>query len=53
MCGIAGVMRFDGCVPSADNVRAMCDAMVHRGPDDQGLYADDIVAIGMRRAIRS
>jgi asparagine synthase (glutamine-hydrolysing) len=42
-------MRFDGCVPSADNVRAMCDAMVHRGPDDQGLYADDIVAIGMRR----
>lgn len=30
-------------------VRAMCDAMVHRGPDDEGLWSDGIVSIGMRR----
>jgi asparagine synthase (glutamine-hydrolysing) len=27
----------------------MCDAIAHRGPDDQGLYGGDGVALGMRR----
>ena len=27
----------------------MCAAMVHRGPDDEGLYLGDGVALGMRR----
>jgi asparagine synthase (glutamine-hydrolysing) len=27
----------------------MCDAMVHRGPDDQGLLADDTCVLGHRR----
>ncbi|MBF8300103.1 MAG: Asparagine synthase, glutamine-hydrolyzing [Acidobacteria bacterium] len=27
----------------------MCGAMVHRGPDDEGIYLGDGVAIGMRR----
>jgi asparagine synthase (glutamine-hydrolysing) len=49
MCGIAGIMRWDGASPSTDDVQAMCDVMVHRGPDDQGLYGDSQVALGMRR----
>jgi asparagine synthase (glutamine-hydrolysing) len=30
-------------------VRQMCAAMTHRGPDDEGVYADGPAAIGMRR----
>jgi asparagine synthase (glutamine-hydrolysing) len=49
MCGIAGIVRWDGApVPEAD-IRAMCSAIVHRGPDDEGVYLGDGVALGMRR----
>jgi asparagine synthase (glutamine-hydrolysing) len=50
MCGIAGVMKFgrDSRVDS-DSVQRMCAAMVHRGPDDGGVYTDGAVGIGMRR----
>jgi asparagine synthase (glutamine-hydrolysing) len=50
MCGIAGLMKFGQdarAEPSA--VRQMCSAMVHRGPDDEGVYTDGGVGIGMRR----
>ncbi|MBX3112206.1 MAG: asparagine synthase (glutamine-hydrolyzing) [Fimbriimonadaceae bacterium] len=35
----------------ADRVRQMCDSMVHRGPDDQGLWTDEKrqVTLGQRR----
>jgi asparagine synthase (glutamine-hydrolysing) len=49
MCGIAGLMRWDGPPPTAADAHAMCDVMVHRGPDDEGLYVGDGVALGMRR----
>src|SRR5262245_37166931 len=49
MCGIAGMIRWDGQPPRRADVEAMCDAMVHRGPDDMGVYADAQVALGMRR----
>src|SRR5437764_1049439 len=50
MCGIAGELRLVlGERARADRVRAMCDVMVHRGPDDEGLLAHAEVALGMRR----
>ena len=49
MCGIAGMVRWNGSPPSAREVEQMCDAIRHRGPDDQGVYADAHAAIGMRR----
>jgi asparagine synthase (glutamine-hydrolysing) len=50
MCGIAGEMRLtSGERPSPARVRAMCDVMVHRGPDSFGEYAHGEVAFGMRR----
>src|SRR5262245_42525886 len=50
MCGIAGEMRRTlGERASAERVRAMCDVMVHRGPDSFGEYVRDEVALGMRR----
>src|SRR5439155_15388364 len=33
----------------ARRVRAMCDAIVHRGPDSDGYHVADGVALGMRR----
>jgi asparagine synthase (glutamine-hydrolysing) len=49
MCGIAGIVRWDGRAVAEAEIRAMCGAMVHRGPDDEGIYLGDGVAIGMRR----
>jgi asparagine synthase (glutamine-hydrolysing) len=50
MCGIAGVVRFgeDAQVDPAV-LRQMCAAMVHRGPDDEGIYAQGRVGLGVRR----
>ncbi len=50
MCGIAGIIHTDRSHPvSSDTVVAMCDALIHRGPDDSGHYIDGHVGIGMRR----
>jgi asparagine synthase (glutamine-hydrolysing) len=49
MCGIAG-LASSGAVPvSLQQLQRMCNAMVHRGPDDAGYLVDSDVAIGMRR----
>ena len=48
MCGIAGFALQNGAAQES-LIRNMCDAIVHRGPDDEGVYADGPVAIGMRR----
>src|SRR5215510_1000632 len=49
MCGIAGLLTLGGKVVSHEEVQSMCDAMVHRGPDDDGYYAASEVVLGMRR----
>ena len=50
MCGIAGILQFERdhrADPAA--LRAMCQIMAHRGPDDDGYYTDGPAGIGMRR----
>lgn len=50
MCGIVGVVhRRDGPPVSERTIRRMCDAIRHRGPDDEGRFVRDRVGIGMRR----
>jgi len=49
MCGIAGIVSFDARPVALDDLRAMCAAMVHRGPDEDGFYVDPHVGLGMRR----
>lgn len=50
MCGIAGVFAAGGMLPFGGGVvEAMCRQIVHRGPDDQGVYRDVSAQIGMRR----
>jgi asparagine synthase (glutamine-hydrolysing) len=50
MCGIIGFINFDSNL-SADQqtARAMSAAILHRGPDDEGFYFNQNVALGMRR----
>lgn len=48
MCGIAGVVGPRGS-NHGQSVRDMCDAMVHRGPDDDGFFDEDGAHLGMRR----
>jgi len=49
MCGIAGLVRWDGPSVLEDEVRAMCRMMVHRGPDEEGVFLGHGVGMGMRR----
>ncbi len=50
MCGIAGMVQThpDGAVDSA-TIHRMCEAIVHRGPDDEGIFVKAGVGLGMRR----
>ena len=48
MCGIAGYCLKDGNADAA-LVRAMCDVIRHRGPDDAGYLTTGSAALGMRR----
>jgi asparagine synthase (glutamine-hydrolysing) len=50
MCGIAGVVEThpEGAVDNA-TVHRMCEAIVHRGPDDEGIFVKAGVGLGMRR----
>jgi asparagine synthase (glutamine-hydrolysing) len=49
VCGIAGIVRWDHAPVLEHEIRSMCGAMAHRGPDDEGIYLGDGVALGMRR----
>jgi asparagine synthase (glutamine-hydrolysing) len=49
VCGIYGIVQLDGALAPADALRRMGQTIVHRGPDDDGVYHDGPCAIGMRR----
>ena len=49
MCGIAGIFGMKDMRVAAKTVQRMTDSIAHRGPDDQGTYADDYVALGHAR----
>ena len=38
MCGICGIVDFSGDSVQEDILRKMCQMMIHRGPDDEGVY---------------
>ena len=52
MCGIAGWINLDTTKPNHNAepvLHSMCETIVHRGPDSEGLWTDETVALGMRR----
>ncbi|MDT5270944.1 MAG: hypothetical protein QOH49_3130 [Acidobacteriota bacterium] len=50
MCGISGIISERGITPDdLQRVAAMSRALMHRGPDDSGVYSASQVALASRR----
>ncbi len=49
MCGICGKISFTDEIVDRGPVAAMCDTIVHRGPDGRGIYTAPHVGLGQRR----
>ena len=50
MCGIVGKLNLQSTEPVAfDAIVRMCRQIRHRGPDDEGIYLDGNLGMGMRR----
>jgi len=52
MCGIAGCIALNGNINSntlKQRIAKMASSLIHRGPDDGGIYIKEHVALGHRR----
>ena len=49
MCGITGILHFNKLPDAPQRVRAMTNAIAHRGPDAEGFYDEPSIALGHRR----
>lgn len=49
MCGLTGILHFDGAPASPVLLKCMTDAVAHRGPDGEGYYVDGSLGLGHRR----
>lgn len=49
MCGISGIYGITNKTESTSLVKRMNACIAHRGPDDEGFYIDDHIALGQRR----
>ncbi|MBR3208982.1 MAG: asparagine synthase (glutamine-hydrolyzing) [Bacilli bacterium] len=47
MCGFVGYINKEK--NKQDNIKKMADLIAHRGPDSEGYYCDDEIALGFRR----
>lgn len=49
MCGIVGIVNGESKRVDEALLGRMCNAIRHRGPDDDGFYVNGAVGLGMRR----
>ncbi|KAA5533764.1 asparagine synthase (glutamine-hydrolyzing) [Taibaiella lutea] len=49
MCGIAGILNINRQPVSHQEIILMTNALAHRGPDGEGTYIDEYMALGHRR----
>ena len=49
MCAISGILNHHSKDEASSIIRSMTSAQAHRGPDDEGFFVDDTVALGHRR----
>ncbi|WP_165061341.1 asparagine synthase (glutamine-hydrolyzing) [Adlercreutzia sp. ZJ154] len=49
MCGFVGFVSTDRSYDRRSVLRNMADSIIHRGPDSDGYFDDEVVALGFRR----
>jgi asparagine synthase (glutamine-hydrolysing) len=49
MCGLTGYINLNKAPASSEILQKMTDAIRHRGPDGEGYWVEDNIAIGHRR----
>ncbi len=49
MCGIAGILNFNGEQVHENQLRVMMQKMKHRGPDDDGVFMEKNIGLGFVR----
>jgi len=49
MCGIAGIVSLDGRPVAAGDLERLAQALVHRGPDGEGVYHQEGIGLVHRR----
>lgn len=49
MCGICGIVNYNGNADGEPTLRTMMAAMKHRGPDDEGVFSERNTALGFVR----
>ena len=49
MCGIAGIIRHKPSSDTENYVSKMTSMLIHRGPDDEGVWCEGQVGLGHRR----
>ena len=47
MCGLAGILTQTSSSNCEDSLRKMGQSLVHRGPDDEGIWMDPTAGIGL------
>ena len=49
MCGICGIVYFDGTLARSEEIAPMTEALLHRGPDQGAVIVDGVCGLGNRR----
>lgn len=49
MCGISGIVNFNGDSVKEEQLRCMMEIIRHRGPNDDGTYIEDNIGLGFVR----
>ncbi|MGV3684490.1 MAG: asparagine synthase (glutamine-hydrolyzing) [Daejeonella sp.] len=49
MCGVAGIFNINGAPIAHQVIKKMAGTMEHRGPDGEGLYIENNIALAHRR----
>ena len=49
MCGFVGFIGKQKSKEKDKIIKSMADKIIHRGPDSDGYYTDDTIALGFRR----
>lgn len=49
MCGICGIYNKRGIEISKEEIEDMKKTMIHRGPDEEGIYIEESIGLGFQR----